>query len=77
MRMDDIGEHMQPKARSIQREKCVDKVLVSSMKGEGIVTPLIQKYIEMVLMCMNIEWIREYLRSGFKTKSLMIEEWLI
>ena len=60
--MEDIGEHMQAYARSIQREKCVDKALISSMKGEGIVllTPLFKKYIEMGLVCTNIEWIIEY-----------------
>ena len=60
--MEDIGEHMQAYARSIQREKCVDKALISSMKGQEIVllTPLFKKYIEMGLVCTNIEWILEY-----------------
>ena len=60
--MADIGEHMQAYARSIQREKCVDKALISSMKGDGIVllTPLFKKYIEMGLVCTNIEWVLEY-----------------
>ena len=60
--MADIGEHMQAYARSIQREKCSDKALISSMKGEGIVilTPLFKKYIEMGLVCTDIEWITEY-----------------
>ena len=60
--MEDIGEHMQEYARSIQRTKCVDKALISSMKGEGLVllTPLFKKYIEMGLICTNIEWILEY-----------------
>ena len=58
----DIGEHMQEYARSIQREKGVDKALISSMKGDGIIllTPLFQKYIEMGLVCTDIEWILEY-----------------
>ena len=60
--VEDIGEHMQAYARSIQREKCVDKALISSMKGQEIVllTPLFKKYIEMGLVCTNIEWILEY-----------------
>ena len=60
--MADIGEHMQEYARSIQRKKGVDRALISSMKGEGIVilTPLFKKYIEMGLVCTNIEWILEY-----------------
>ena len=54
--MADIGEHMQAYARSIQREKCVDKALISSMKGDGIVlySPLFKKSIEMGLVCTNI-----------------------
>ena len=60
--MQDIGEHMQEYARSIQREKGVDRSLISSMHGEGIVilTPLFEKYIQMGLKCTNIEWILEY-----------------
>ena len=60
--MADIGDHMQEYARSIQREKCVDRSLISSMKGDGIVllTPLFQKYIQMGLVCTDIEWVLEY-----------------
>ena len=59
--MNDIGDHMREYCRSISREKCVDKALISSMKGEGIVllTSLFKKYIEMGLVCTNIDWILE------------------
>ena len=60
--MQDIGQHMQEYARSIQREKGIEKALISSMHGKGIIilSPLFQKYIEMGLKCTNIEWILEY-----------------
>ncbi len=60
--MVDIGDHMQEYARSIQREKAVERSLISSMHGEGLVmlTPLFEKYIEMGLECTGIEWIIEY-----------------
>ena len=60
--MADIGEHMQAYARSIQREKCNDRALISSMRGDGIVilTTLFKKYMEMGLVCTNIEWVLEY-----------------
>ena len=37
IKMIDIGEHMQEYARSIQRKSGVEKSLISSMKGKGIV----------------------------------------
>ena len=60
--MADIGDHMQAYARSIQRRKGVERSLISSMHGEGMVilTPLFKKYMEMGLVCTNIEWILEY-----------------
>ena len=60
--MEDIGTHMQEFARSIGRKQCTDKTLISSLKGEGFVllTHLFHKYIEMGLVCTNIEWILEY-----------------
>ena len=58
----EIGEHMQAFCRSIQREKGVERSLISSMHGKGIVimTPLFQKYMELGLVCTDIEWILEY-----------------
>ena len=60
--MNDVGEHMQEYARSIGRQKGVEKSLISSMHGDGIVilTPLFEKYIQMGLECTDIEWIIEY-----------------
>ena len=53
---------MQAFCRSITREKGVEKSLISSMCGDGIVimTPLFQKYIELGLVCTDIEWVLEY-----------------
>ena len=78
-----IGDHMCEYCRSISREKCVDKVLIGSMKGEGIVllTSLFKKYIEMGLVCTNIDWVLEtwtilnVFLNGSRTKLLMINEW--
>ena len=36
IRMDDIGEHMQAYSHSLQWQKCVDKALISSMRGEHL-----------------------------------------
>ena len=43
-------------------KKGVDRALISSMKGEKLVlfTPLFKKYIEMGLVCTNIEFVLEY-----------------
>ena len=62
IKLDDIGSHMQQFARDIGRKTGVKRSLISSMFGKGIVilTPLFQKYIEMGLICTNIEWILEY-----------------
>ena len=56
-----IGEHMQAYARSITRNTCVKRSLISSMKGENIllVTPLLKKYLEMGLVVTNIETVVE------------------
>ena len=58
----DIGEHMKQFCRTIGRTKGVDRSLISSMKGEGMVmlTPLFKKYMEMGLVCTDIEYILEY-----------------
>ena len=58
----EIGEHMQAYCRSITRENGVERSLISSMKGKGIVimTPLFQKYIELGLVCTDIYWVIEY-----------------
>ena len=58
----EIGEHMQAFCRSITRSKGVERSLISSMKGKGIVimTPLFQKYMELGLVCTDIEWLLEY-----------------
>ena len=60
--LSEIGEHMQAYARSIQREKGVEKALISSMYGKDMIllTPLFKKYIQMGLICTNIEWVLEY-----------------
>ena len=65
IRMDDIGEHMQ--AYFIQREKCVDKVLISSMKGKGMVllAPQFQMYIDISLVCTVIEWFSNISQNGY------------
>ena len=49
-------------AQSIGRTKGVERSLISSMFGKGIVilTTLFKKYIEMGLVCTGIEWILEY-----------------
>ena len=58
----DIGPHMQGYARSIHREKGVDRSLISSMFGEDMVilTSLFIKYREMGLICTEIKWVLEY-----------------
>ncbi len=58
----DIGPHMQEYCRSITRKTGVSKSLISSMKGDGIIiaTPLFEKYIQLGLVCTDIEWIIEY-----------------
>ena len=60
--LDDVGEHMQAHCKSINRKKGVSRSLISSMKGDGIVilTPLFKKYMELGLICTDIEWIIEY-----------------
>ena len=57
-----IGEHMQEFCRQTTRSNGVKRSLISSMKGAGIVimTPLFKKYIEMGLICTDIEWVLEY-----------------
>ena len=58
----DIGSHMQRYCKMIGRSKGVDRSLISSMFGKGLVilTPLFKKYIEMGLICTGIEFLLEY-----------------
>ena len=65
---------MQAFCRSITREKGVERSLISSMRGDGIVimTPLFQKYMELGLVCTDIEWILEYTPKKFSGSSLMM-----
>merc|ERR1712240_156212 len=53
---------MQEYCRSIMRTNGVARSLITSMWGKGIVilTPLFIKYIEMGLVCTDIEWVLEY-----------------
>ena len=53
---------MQAFCPSITKSKGVERSLISSMKGEGVVimTPLFQNYIELGLVCTDIEWVLEY-----------------
>jgi hypothetical protein len=57
-----IGEHMQEFCRKTTRRCGVKRSLISSMYGEGVVimTPLFKKYIELGLICTDIEWVMEY-----------------
>ena len=57
-----IGEHMQEYCRSITRKTGIKRSLISSMFGKGIVimSPLFEKYIQMGLICTNIDWFLEY-----------------
>ena len=59
IKLKHIGSHMQQFAQDIGRKTGVKRSLISSMSGKGIVilTPLFQKYIEMGLVCTDIEWI--------------------
>ena len=58
----DIGPHMQKYAEAIDRQTGVKKSLIPSMFGNGMVilTTLFQKYIQMGLVCTDIEWVLEY-----------------
>ena len=58
----DIGPHMQDYAKSIGRENGVDRSLISSMFADDMVilTTLFNKYIEMGLICTDIQWVLEY-----------------
>ena len=57
-----IGKHMQRYCKMIGRNKGVDRSLISSMFGSGLVmlTPLFKKYIEMGLICTDIKFLLEY-----------------
>ena len=58
----DIGPHMKKYAQSIGREGGVKKSLISSMFGDDIVilSTLFKRYIEMGLVCTDIQWVLEY-----------------
>ena len=60
--LDVIGKHMQRYCKMIGRDKGVDRCLISSMFGSGLVmlTPLFKKYIEMGLICTDIKFLLEY-----------------
>ena len=60
--LDNIGSHMQRYCKMIGRNKGVDRCLISSMFGTGLVmlTPLFKMYIEMGLICTGIEFLLEY-----------------
>ena len=60
--LDVIGKHMQRYCTMIGRDKGVDRSLISSMFGSGLVmlTPLFKKYIEMGLICTDIKFLLEY-----------------
>ena len=62
IKLEDIGPHMQEYAKTIGRQTGVKKSLISSMKGDGMVmlTTLFQKYIQMGLVCTDIQWVLEY-----------------
>ena len=58
----DIGPHMKAYAKSIGREKGVDRSLISSMFGKNMVilSVLFKRYIELGLICTDIQWVLEY-----------------
>ena len=57
----DIGPHMQEYAESIGRKKGVERSLISSMFGEVVIlSTLFKRYMEMGLVCTDIEWVLEY-----------------
>ena len=58
----DVGPHMEEYSRSIGRKKGVEMSLISSMFGDGLVilTELFKKYIEIGLVCTDVEWVLEY-----------------
>ena len=58
----DVGPHMEEYSRSIGRKKGVEMSLISSMFGDGLVilTELFKRYIEMGLVCTDVEWVLEY-----------------
>ena len=60
-----VGEHMQAYCRSISRKNGVKRSLISSMWGKDLVilTPLFEKYMEMGLICTNVEWILEFTKK--------------
>ena len=53
---------MQEYCHSITRKTGLKRSLISSMHGKDMVilTPFFQKYMEMGLICDDIEWIMEY-----------------
>ncbi len=60
--LDDIGENMQEFCRSVGRKNGVKRSLISSMwaKNHTILTPLLQKYVDLGLVVTNIERVIEY-----------------
>ena len=63
--LEDIGPHMQEYAKSIGRKKGVEKCLISSMFGNNIVilSTLFNRYLDLGLVCTDIEWVLEYNRK--------------
>ena len=59
--LEDAGEHMISYAKSIGRKTGVERSLISSMFGEVVIlTTLFKRYIELGLICTDIQWVLEY-----------------